>query len=91
MLKGVSLLPGVYCKFIADYIPGLQVPLKNNIHLIIKLCGQEIVWAKIILEGTWDKGSDVRALKHQEKGVSKNLAMQQKSPVPNQYNDQNPF
>ena len=32
MLKGVSLLPGVYCRSIADYIPGLHVPLKNNIH-----------------------------------------------------------
>lgn len=36
--------------------------------LIIKLCEQEIVWAKIvILEGTRVKGSDLRALQHQEK------------------------
>ena len=32
MLKGVSLLPGVCCRSIADYIPDLHVPLKNNIH-----------------------------------------------------------
>ena len=39
--------------------------------LIIKLCGQEKVWAKILLlEGARVKSSDVRALQHQEKGVS---------------------
>lgn len=38
---------------------------------ILKLCGQEIVLAKIqILEGTRAKGSEVKALQHQEKGVS---------------------
>lgn len=43
--------------------------LKIISFLIIKLCGQEKVWAKIqILEGTRVKGSDVKALQHQEKG-----------------------
>ena len=64
MLKGVnSLLPGVYCRSIADYIPGLHVPLKNNIHFNTKTLwtgdsfGKDINSWRNTSQGQWGKGS----------------------------------
>ena len=64
MLKGVnSLLPGVYCRSIADYIPGLHVPLKNNIHFNTKTLwtgdsfGKDTNSWRNTSQGQWGKGS----------------------------------